>query len=292
MSSRLELIRRQFNRSAAGAYDTHANVQRAMAQSLAEFVNRHPDLRDKSNVDILEIGCGTGALTEKLRAAWPAGNITALDAAPAMLDAAKRRVDETSNARSIHAAPHIPGVTHIDFVLSDAESWAAAAASGSFDLIVSSACFQWFVRPGETLRELKRLLRPGGILAFTTFGPQTFRELHSAFEEVYLSKGLTPLHHGLSLRPPEEWLSLLEEAGFGQGRLERIARTESYPTVRDFLHSVKAVGASATEASHSPGLGQRRLFAEMFQAYESRFSCPGGILVTYDLLMLNASVQA
>jgi malonyl-CoA O-methyltransferase len=292
MNSRLDIIRRQFNRSAAGAYDTHANVQRTMAESLAELVTRHPAMRDKSNVDILEIGCGTGALTAKLQAAWHGGNITALDAAPAMLDAAKRRIDEISNAQAAHASPHIPAVPNIGFVLADAEAWCQEAAPASFDLIVSSACFQWLARPGETLRQLKRLLRPGGILAFTTFGPQTFRELHSAFEEVYLARGLTPLHHGLSLRSPEEWLALLGEAGFGEVRYERTARTERYPTVRDFLHSVKAVGASASDASLSPGLGHRRLFAEMFQSYESRFSCPGGILATYDLLMLDATAQA
>ncbi|UUZ78872.1 hypothetical protein LJK88_26755 [Paenibacillus sp. P26] len=56
MSGKLDMIRRRFNRSAAGDYDAHANVQRAMAESLAELVIGH-DVRNGMEVaKILEIG--------------------------------------------------------------------------------------------------------------------------------------------------------------------------------------------------------------------------------------------
>ncbi|UUZ95021.1 malonyl-ACP O-methyltransferase BioC [Paenibacillus sp. P25] len=283
MSGKLDMIRRRFNRSAAGDYDAHANVQRAMAESLAELVIGH-DVRNGMEVaKILEIGCGTGALTLMLRNAWPNSEIMALDVAPAMLEEAKRRL------RAEVPQTNLPGKTlkpDVQFLHADVESWAREAPSGRFDLIVSSACFQWLAYPQETLCELKRSLRPGGILAFTTFGAQTFHEPHTAFELAYCTQGLNPQRHGLSPRTAEQWNAMLAAAGFINPQRRQSLRIERYPTVRDFLHSIKAVGASASEASPSGRISLRRLFHDMFHHYETRYGGPNGVSATYELLLL------
>ncbi|CAM4331716.1 malonyl-ACP O-methyltransferase BioC [Paenibacillus tarimensis] len=269
MSGRLNRIRRQFDRSASGGYEIHAAVQRTMAGNLAAGLPHPQGLED-----VLEIGCGTGFLTEKL-AGGAYRTVTALDLAPSMLEAAGRRTAGTP--------------ADICFVLADAEEWAAEPVrKAEYDLIVSSACFQWLERPAETIGHLHRLLRPGGMLAFATFGPGTFRELHEAFARAYAALGLKPERHGLSFREPEEWQADLLNAGFSHVRFERSEQAKLYASVPGFLHAVKGVGASVSEAAERPGLGSRRLFLDMFRRYEERYGTPEGITATYELIYFQA----
>ncbi|MBW5448861.1 malonyl-ACP O-methyltransferase BioC [Cohnella sp. CFH 77786] len=270
-------IVRQFNRSAAaGSYDVHAHVQRVMAEWLIETVGGGPD-----RLDVLEIGCGTGLFTELLAQRCPRSTITAIDIAPAMLAAAEERLAACQSVRS-----RIP----VRFVQADIEIWAGAAPPASFDFIVSNACFQWLARPGDTLRSLTRLLRPGGVLAFATFGPETFREMHQAFEEAYRLLGAEPRRHGLELHAAEQWTAWLNAGGYSDIHSRRDIRVEEHPAVRDFLHSVKSLGASASEASSSPGF-LRRLFRDMFAVYEEKFRLRDGISATYELLLLQATLR-
>lgn len=277
MSSRKHAIRRQFNRSADGSYDRHAHVQRIMADRLAKKLIA-VDQGESTGLNILEIGCGTGTLTEMLVNEWPGASITALDLAPAMIEAAEQRIRSGSHGQ----------LSRVRFLPADVEMWASDAPSGSFDFIVSNACFQWLSRPREALKSLHRLLHAEGLLVFTTFGPETFHELHEAFDGVYRASGIEPQRHGLSFQSGIQWQSLLEEAGFSNSQLERSIQTEKYASARDFLLSVKAVGASTSEASALRGLSPRHLFTSMYKEYENKFSLPGGVAATYDLLLIQA----
>lgn len=60
-------IERQFNRSSAGSYDQHANVQRMMAEQLATALKVLEGARESTPIrSMLEIGCGTGIVTSEL----------------------------------------------------------------------------------------------------------------------------------------------------------------------------------------------------------------------------------
>jgi malonyl-CoA O-methyltransferase len=293
MSSRISATRQQFNRK-AHSYDAHAGIQRSMSNRLAGCftgwknkgiaagLNGDGLLQPLSN-RILEIGCGTGTLTEILLKEWPDARITALDLAPAMITLAQQRVlaAETNCAGDMAAE-------RLRFLHADVELWAPAAPTASFDLIVSNACFQWLGKPGATLAHLRRLLRPGGSLLFTTFGPDTFREMHQAFNDAYRACGIEPQRHGLSLQAAAQWRSLLRAAGFSDIQYERSLQTEKYASARDFLLAVKAMGASASEAAPMRGLSPRRLFSRMYKEYEDKFSVPGGVFATYELLFIQA----
>lgn len=285
MSSRTAAIKRQFNRSSAGSYDVHAHVQRSMANRLAKSLKdrEHESDRDWSN--ILEIGCGTGALTEMLVKDWSNASITALDIAPDMIKAAEQRLLWNTANQSGSSKEK---TTRVSFLQADVETWAPNAPSASFDLIVSSACFQWLSNPKQTLDHLRRMLRAGGLLLFTTFGPGTFHELHKSFHEVYRANGIEPQRHGLSFQSADQWKSLLKESGFSSIQYEHSIQTETYASVRDFLISVKAMGASTSEAVAMRGLSSRRLFADMYKVYEEQFSLNGGIAASYELLFLHA----
>lgn len=285
MSSKKSAIRRQFDRSAAGSYDKHAFVQRMMADRLQKSLIGWKSEADSSGLDILEIGCGTGTLTERLVNEWPSASITALDLAPAMIEAAKRRI--LSSAVE-HADSRNRGSARLRLLHADVEQWVADSKADSFDLIVSNACFQWLSDPAQTLHHLRRMLRVGGLLAFTTFGPDTFRELHLAFQEAYQASGMEPQRHGLSFQSAAGWKRVLEEAGFSQVQCVNSIHRETYASPREFLHAVKAMGASASEAADVRGLSPRRLFAGMYKAYENRFCIQGGVAATYELLLNQA----
>ncbi|RAP77280.1 malonyl-ACP O-methyltransferase BioC [Paenibacillus montanisoli] len=267
-------IQRNFNLSAAsGSYDTHALIQRAMAEWLSETIeDRGPD-----QLEILEIGCGTGQFTELLIQRCPSSSILAMDMAPEMLEAAKKRLKATSDGQ----------VPSVRFIQDDIESWIDNVPAASFDLIVSNACLQWLNNPMATLCGLKRLLRPRGRLMFTTFGDRTFRELHLSFHDAYLLQGLSPQRHTLRMQSMRQWEAWLSDCGFSDIRCNQSVQVKSYPTVRNFLHSVKAVGASAS-AANPPRYFLRRLFRDMYNIYEENYHLTDGIAVTYDLLRFQA----
>ncbi|MDQ0877440.1 malonyl-CoA O-methyltransferase [Paenibacillus sp. V4I3] len=287
MIGRKTAIGRQFNRSATGSYDIHAHVQRIMAKKLLTSLEDWTSESDCNQPNILEIGCGTGTLTEMVVNHWSCSSITALDIAPAMIEAAEQRV-RSNAANFVDYNNRQP--SRVNFVHADAELWAASVPSSSFNLIVSNACFQWLSCPIQTLEHLYRLLHTGSLLAFATFGPDTFRELHTAFDAVYRAGGMEPQRHGLSFQTSDQWKSLLKETGFSNIQCESWVQTEVYASARDFLLSVKAMGASTSEAASSYGFGSRRLFANMYKEYEDKFSTPGGVAATYEVLIIRASV--
>ncbi|ACT00141.1 malonyl-ACP O-methyltransferase BioC [Paenibacillus sp. JDR-2] len=268
-------IQRQFNRSAAGSYDIHADVQRTMAAELAKSIIERNSRGKATEPKILEIGCGTGQFTELLLNQWPHVSITALDLAPAMIHTAEQRFKSRQSA-------------NIRFLQADVEIWAVEAPSDSFDLIVSNACFQWLSHPRQTISHLKRFLREGGSLVFTTFGPNTFLELHQAFAEVYHAYGMEPQRHGLSVLSTNQWEEVLAEAGFSTIYCQQDTQKETYASPRDFLRSIKSMGASHSEAIPIDGLSPRKLFNEMYKVYEEKFNMKDGIVATYEWLLIYA----
>ena len=74
----------------------------------------------------------------------------------------------------------------VSWLVADGE----APIRGEYDLIIANATFQWFTRPGETLAAYYRSLAPGGVLAFSTLGPQTFQELAEALNRAARSLNL------------------------------------------------------------------------------------------------------
>lgn len=279
MSTEMNSVERQFNKSAADSYDRHALVQRGMAGRLAASLADWKPAHTAKTIEVLEIGCGTGSLTEMLLRERPDFTITAIDIAQAMVDMAGLRIESAGYADRAR------------LLKANAEEWAAGQPGASYDLIVSSACFQWLSDPLKTAAELRRLLRPGGLLAFATFGPATFHELHESFAAAHRMYGTEPERHGLSFLSASDWTELLQRSGFSQIRSGQALHTETHAGVRDFLHSVKAAGAGASAAS-ARGLGRRRLFSAMFQQYERRYAVPGGISATYELLFIHGETHA
>jgi malonyl-CoA O-methyltransferase len=251
-------IRRNFARRAA-SYDRHAGPQRFMAQELlgltADFVAQAGC--------ILEVGCGTGYLTRLLRRANGKARLVALDLDEALVSLARRRLGEASG---------------IAWLVADGET----LGQGSFDLIIANATFQWLTRPGATLAAYFRSLKPSGMLAFSTLGPRTFRELAAAIQQGAGSpdRAATLTIPAQNFLSQERWSELLGQAGFSCFRLEQKTVTASFPSVADFLKTLQATGAT----NPRPRAFSSRLFHAMIAAYERLYRRNGSIPATYEMI--------
>ncbi|MDF2714606.1 MAG: bioC, partial [Paenibacillus sp.] len=230
---------------------------------------------------ILEIGCGTGRLTAMLAAAFPSARFACIDLSARMIALAKQNLEQAQ----------IDAVDRVSYIVGDAEAILLdesrmIALSGAteqngqlwrgFDLIVSNAAFQWFVTPRDTVKACLRLLQPeGGVFAFSTFGPGTFRQLHASFAEAERFLGLAPVPHGQAFAGVDEWRDCFAgEAGTFQWNGDVV--TEVSPDVRSFLHRVKRIGAGNAVAGGRRGVGGRKLLETMERIYADKFAAPGG----------------
>jgi len=251
-------IRRNFARRAR-SYDRHAEIQRRMAQRLVAAVGESLARAGR----ILEIGCGTGYLTGVLRQANGQARLVALDLDAGLVDAARRRLGPEAG---------------VAWLVADAET----PPRGEYDLIIANATFQWFTRPGETLAALYRNLAPGGVLAFSTLGPQTFQELAEALNRAARSLNLSsiPPIPAQGFGDRETWSDRLCQAGFSQPRLVREMATATFPSVKEFLKTLQATGAT----NPRPGAFSPRLLRALMAAYQTEYGRNGAVPVTYEMI--------
>jgi malonyl-CoA O-methyltransferase len=224
----------------AAVYDSAALVQAEVAKRLAARISGAPRR-------ILEIGCGTGLLSEQLAMRFPEAELVLTDIAPKMLVQAKRRLRQRAY-----------------YGVMDGQ-WPDAAL-GSFDLIASSLAFQWFDDLPGAMERLSNMLAPGGVLAFATLGAESFAEWRRAHEEMGLPCGLRDYVRADEFPWPQ---------GFACGLGVDIV-DEFCPDGRSFVRGMKKLGAAQSPAAHRPvGAGR-------FRALLERFS--GGFTARYQLL--------
>nr|WP_302104850.1 malonyl-ACP O-methyltransferase BioC [Polycladomyces sp. WAk] len=254
-------VARQFNRHVS-TYDEYAIVQKRMAHHIMQTLSE----RDVRAERILEIGCGTGYLTQLLAERYPSAAITAVDLAENMVQAAKDRLGDSATIR---------------FLIGDAETmeW-----DETFDLIVSNATVQWFGAPERSFCTLTDHLQPGGWIVFSTFGPDTFRELHRQFQEVERDLHLPSGMHGLRLRCAEEWEHILRHAGLKHVGSRDCRYRLEYPDCYAFLQSIKQTGASYSASPAVSLSAQRSLLREVVRRYNHVYRSREGVYATYQLV--------
>lgn len=214
----------------AHGYATQAVIQKLVAQGVAQRLSG-VSLRHARRG--LEIGCGTGFLSDLWVRQAPWQHVYLTDIAPTMIHRARA-----------HLTPlHVP----TSFVVMDGEK---PALSGPFDLIVASLVFQWFHHPRESVAQWIRMLAPGGALLFSTLGPETFQEWR-----VLCQKEGVPC--GLHRYPDLEFWHSLGEGFVVTMEEERLY--ETHDSRLDFLRTLKSIGAFTPAPGHQPiSSGQMR----------------------------------
>lgn len=154
----------------AAHYEAHAGLQQDVAQKLAGLL---PDLEAPR---VLELGCGTGLLSRHLVARYPDGEFVLTDAAHAMIGECRRNLAGTP--------------ARVTYEMMDA---GAAGGHADLDLIVTSMTLHWLPDPVASLKRLRGLLAPNGVLLFATLGPDSFAEWRTVLETEGLPSGVPHL---------------------------------------------------------------------------------------------------
>lgn len=247
-------IRAAFSRAAAG-YEQTAVLQRQVGDLLLE---RLALLRDPP-ARVLDVGAGSGRLTALLKRRWPQAQVIALDLALGMLREARRNSSWWRPFRR---------------VAGDAQ--ALPFADATVDLLVSNLCLQW-CDPGAAFREFRRVLRPGGWLLFTSFGPDTLRELRAAWRA---ADEQAHVHVFLDMHDVGD--ALLAQ-GFSDPMLDVERWTLSYADAPALMRELKAIGAGNALGERARGLTGRHRFARVLEAYE-RMRVDGRLPASYEVV--------
>lgn len=218
MLTRKELVAERFA-GAVTTYDGEATVQAGIVSRLIGLIPV-----DAFGGRVLEIGSGTGMATTEL-AARP---YTALE------------------AWDLHITPAVASIPAIIARDCDAETEIFKLADGSVDLLVSASAVQWFNSLPAFLREVARVLSPGGTAAISTYGPATMGEMHAAL--------------GTRSRYPatEELLGMFPP-GLVAADVREETMTITFDTPRDVLRHMRLTGVNALGSGPSAVAAARTL---------------------------------
>jgi malonyl-CoA O-methyltransferase len=245
--------RRAFERAAA-TYDSADALHREVGRRLVEHL-------DPIRVDprrVLDLGCGTGSQLDALARRFPRSQIVGIDFSRAMLERALARAPWWRRAFG-RRAPR--------FACADLARLPLGNATAG--LAFSNLALQW-CDAAAGFAEASRVLVKEGLLLFSTLGPDTLRELRSAFG-VAAFPGLADMH---------DLGDALVAAGFGQPVMEMELLTLEYSTLEALLADLHAVGALAAA---KPGLGGRDRRKAAAYAYEARRRS-GALPATYEVV--------
>jgi len=247
-------LRRSFARAAA-SYDAAAPLQREIADRLLGRL----DLVRIAPMAVLDAGCGTGYCARALGQRYRRARLTGLDLASPML----------RQARS-----HDRWWRRNRWICGDIGRMPLGAAS--FDLVLSNLALQWCDLP-SALGEFRRVLRPGGLLLFTTFGPDTLVELRSAWSEA----DQAPHVHGFI--DMHDIGDALVRQGFSDPVMDCERLQMMYPDVPTLLQDLKHLGAHNALRGRRATLTGKSRFARFRSAYE-RLGRDGRIPATWETI--------
>jgi malonyl-CoA O-methyltransferase len=240
-------VRRAFSR-AAGSYDAVAVLQREVCGRMLErldYIKLQPQR-------ILDAGSGTGRGGRQLGERYPQAEIVALDIAIGMLEAARgtagwwQKLFSGSRQR---------------FICADIE--ALPLATQSVEMVWSNLALQWCNDLPDTVRELHRVLQPEGLLLFSTFGPDTLKELSIAFNGV---DGYSHVNRFVDMHDIGD---MLVAADFIDPVMEMERLTLTYNDVRAVMQDLRSIGAHNATTGRAPGMMGRARWARIVQNYES-----------------------
>ncbi len=240
-----------FSRAAA-SYDAVAELQRSVGQQLLSALPA-----DCQAQQWLDLGCGTGHFSRELAQRFPAAQGVALDIAEGML----------RHARPLGGAQL--------FVAGDAEQ--LPLSSGSQQLIFSSLALQWCGEFSSVLREARRVLQPGGMLAFSSLCVGTLQELRDSWQAV---DGFV---HVNRFRRFSDYQHLCAASGLKVHSLQRRAEVLHFADLRELTRSLKDIGAHNLNPGRPDGLTGRARIRALVEAYE-QFRQPEGLPATYQVV--------
>ncbi|WP_044237092.1 malonyl-ACP O-methyltransferase BioC [Flexithrix dorotheae] len=190
-----EIVKKRFRKS-AGTYHQKAKIQQEVVKKLADIFSR---IYPSSTISrLLEIGCGTGFLTQKILSNFNVNQFF---------------INDLVNPENILEAQIKNQLSskRVNYCSGDAESIILPTNLGA---IVSASCFQWFNDLESFFHKISPLINKNGLLAFSTYGPENFREIKSILGTGLDYHSRETISHLLKsdfeILHEEDWLDLLK----------------------------------------------------------------------------------
>lgn len=254
-------IRRAFSRSAS-SYDAAAALQHEVEKRLLESLDY---LGDRVPQVVLDVGSGPAHAAAAMRKRWPRARVVAMDLALPMLREARKQ--------SGWFRP-------FDRVCADAR--ALPIADASVDVLFTNLCLQWVEDLPAVFAGFRRVLKPGGLLLCSTFGPETLVELREAFAHA------DALPHVSRFPPIAQFGDALVLAGFRDPVLDRDRFTLTYDDLPALMRELRAMGATNALQSRRHTLTGRARFAAASAAYEGWRNGDGKLPSTWEVIYAHA----
>ena len=241
---------------AADTYDEYAVLQRTVGEEMLErlqFVTMKP-------TTILDAGCGTGHCTRALREAYKGARVIGLDRAVAMLKSGRRQKGWFDRTRYLQAdAMQLP------------------LGDGCIDLVFSNLMLQW-CDPHRVFQEFRRVLSSDGLLMFSSFGPDTLRELREAWA------GIDERPHVIDFTDMHDLGDMLMHTGFREPVMDVDRHTLTYKDVLGLLRDLHGIGSRNIDTHRSRGLMGRGALQSLAQAYQQFVDHAGRLPASYEVV--------
>ena len=241
---------------AANTYDSVASLQRQIGLDLL-----NSQALDNLQGVVLDLGCGTGFLTQELAPHCHHASLIALDLSQMMLERCREKVGLKSH-----------------YICADAEKLPLKAQC--LNAIFSNVALQWCYPIDEALSELHRVLASEGTLLFSTFGSDTLCELKAAWANV------DDFVHVNDFYTFGELQSALDNAGFVGITLKRIRYLRQYANALELMHELKHIGAHNVNQTRSKTLTSKKALKTLISTYPKNEV--GGIDATFDVIYVMA----
>ena len=257
-----QAVRRAFS-AAAQRYETVATLQQEIGARLAASI-----AVPRGTQRVLDIGMGTGRLTETLARICPGATVVGVDAAWGMVSQARIR---TTGVYIIQAdARLLPFKSH------------------SFDVAFSNLMYQWVDNLPAAFESAYRIVRPGGVFYFSCFGAKTLCELFHAVNATHPAARQRDILNNERLASCEHIQNALRAARFCNIDVRAELKTVSFDGMFTLLRWLKHTGANRAQPRAFIGRDALRS-ADIF--YRKHFSHNGGVRATFELVWGSACAR-
>ena len=226
---------------------------------------------------VLDAGCGSGADLALLQKDYPAAHIVGLDAASAMVEAAKA----PASALKSLISRLLPSKAGVDLLCGDFGN--LPLGPNSVDLVWSNLALHWHPQPDRVFAEWRRVLRQDGLLMFSNFGPDTLRELRTAFAQADAGADAAPSPRVLPFVDMHDFGDQLVAAGFSTPVMDMEVITVTYDTAEALLADARALGGNPL-ATRARGLLGRAAHARMLAALEKQRRPDGKLGLSFEVI--------
>ena len=257
-------MRKAFHR-AAKAYDQSAVLQQEVGRRLLERL----DLLKIKPQRILDLGTGTGDGITPLLKKYPKANIIALDIAEGMLQVARKKTGWWQRLQG-----------KVQYVAGEAEH--LPLADNSIDLVVSNLTLQWCDLP-SVFTELQRVMAPGASVLFTTFGPQSLKELRTAWAQVDTA---VHIHEFTDMHDVGD---AMVQSRLAEPVMDMEMITVTYDDAWQIMRDLKNIGAHNVAVERPRYLTGKQRIQKVIEYYET-YRRDAKLPVTYEIVYGHAWV--